>query len=278
MSHLATTPPSSPSFSPGSCADEIAAALEALETRRQRGEPLLAPFSFRQLEAMAQRLPEQTGPVRRVLLARFHQALARHDTLVQSARQEAQMLAESLMAERPDQTREARRLLAAGDLSALRQLDRQLNRQLNRQRVGPHESPLTGLRRHLEQLAPVDMNAAPAMVSGTTRSKPDMKSLRLFKDSWARIAAEDDLKQASERAPQNAGPLNSHQLVLRSLNVMRDVSPDYLRRFMSHLDALLWLDQLSQRPSASDIKPKARSGKPPKGKEKAPGHQGLEGA
>ena len=82
-----------------------------------------------------------------------------------------------------------------------------------------------------------------------------MKSLRQFKDTWARMAAEDDVKQAIERGPRNAGPLNSHQLVLRSLRVMRDVSPDYLRRFMTHLDALLWLDQLSHKPTAAEGKP-----------------------
>jgi Protein of unknown function (DUF2894) len=31
--------------------------------------------------------------------------------------------------------------------------------------------------------------------------------------------------------------------VLRSLTLMRELSPDYLSRFMSHIDALLWLEQ-----------------------------------
>ncbi|HSW05521.1 DUF2894 domain-containing protein, partial [Aquabacterium sp.] len=35
----------------------------------------------------------------------------------------------------------------------------------------------------------------------------------------------------------------SHALVLRSLTLMRELSPDYLSRFMSHIDALLWLEQ-----------------------------------
>ena len=31
--------------------------------------------------------------------------------------------------------------------------------------------------------------------------------------------------------------------MLRSLQVMRDISPEYLRRFMAYADGLLWLDQ-----------------------------------
>ncbi len=37
--------------------------------------------------------------------------------------------------------------------------------------------------------------------------------------------------------------LNSHLLALQSLKLMRDLSPGYLKRFVSYVDALLWLDQ-----------------------------------
>jgi hypothetical protein len=32
-------------------------------------------------------------------------------------------------------------------------------------------------------------------------------------------------------------------LVLRSLGLMRDISPDYLNRFMAHVDTLLCLEE-----------------------------------
>jgi hypothetical protein len=43
-------------------------------------------------------------------------------------------------------------------------------------------------------------------------------------------------------------------LVLRSLGIMRDVSPDYLNRFMAHVDALLCLDQAGQTQSKTKAK------------------------
>jgi hypothetical protein len=50
--------------------------------------------------------------------------------------------------------------------------------------------------------------------------------------------------QALDQAPKNAGPINSHRLVLQSLALMREISPDYLNRFTSYVDALLCLDQV----------------------------------
>jgi hypothetical protein len=35
----------------------------------------------------------------------------------------------------------------------------------------------------------------------------------------------------------------TNMLVLRTLGLMRELSPDYLRRFMTHVETLLWLDQ-----------------------------------
>ena len=57
-----------------------------------------------------------------------------------------------------------------------------------------------------------------------------------------KISVQKQVTQAIAQAPQNAGPINSHMLVLRSLGLMRDLSPDYLNRFMGYVDTLLFLD------------------------------------
>jgi hypothetical protein len=76
-----------------------------------------------------------------------------------------------------------------------------------------------------------------------------MKSVTRFREGWSRLRAETRVTEALGRKPENAGPLNSHALLLRSLDLMRGLSPDYLRRFVTHVDALLWLDQASQKPA-----------------------------
>ena len=79
-------------------------------------------------------------------------------------------------------------------------------------------------------------------------SVPDLPSVRRFSEVWSKISAEQQLAQALTRGPENAGPLNSHRLVLRSLALMRALSPDYLRLFLSQMDSLLWLERAAAKP------------------------------
>lgn len=67
--------------------------------------------------------------------------------------------------------------------------------------------------------------------------------IQQFRKQLSQISVQKQVKQAIALAPANAGPINSHMLVLRSLGLMRDISPDYLNRFMAHVDTLLCLDE-----------------------------------
>ncbi len=120
----------------------------------------------------------------------------------------------------------------------------------------PTLSPLAELNAHMAQAsrrARGDLNANTVHHNGPW---PELRSAVCFRETWSRISAEEELAQAAERAPDNAGPLNSHMLVLRTLGLMRELSPDYLRRFMTHAQTLLWLDAANLR-----MKPKMEKGK-----------------
>lgn len=77
---------------------------------------------------------------------------------------------------------------------------------------------------------------------GAAQARPELKSAQRFRESWAVLCAEEVVDQASTQAPQNAGPLNAHMLVLRTLGLLRELSPDYLRRFLTHTETLMWLE------------------------------------
>jgi hypothetical protein len=47
--------------------------------------------------------------------------------------------------------------------------------------------------------------------------------------------------------------------VLRTLGLLRDLSPDYLRRFLSHVETLQWLEQASQTITPVKPRPARRS-------------------
>lgn len=86
--------------------------------------------------------------------------------------------------------------------------------------------------------------AAPA---GTdTGTAADSQTLQFFKRTWSRLSADQRLAQSRTSLPENAGPLNSHHLVHRSLTLMRELSPDYLERFVGYVDALQWLEQANE--------------------------------
>jgi hypothetical protein len=112
-------------------------------------------------------------------------------------------------------------------------------------------------RDHIDHRLGSDLGSS--LVSDMAASS-EMASVRRFRQTWSRMAAKDQVDQAVGRGPVNAGPLNSHMLVLRSLALMRKLSPDYLQRFLSHVDTLLWLDQANQKSTPVKVKP-ARPGK-----------------
>ena len=85
----------------------------------------------------------------------------------------------------------------------------------------------------------------------------DPRTVQFFKRTWSRLSADQRLAQARATLPDNAGPLNSHHLVHRSLTLMRELSPEYLERFVGYIDALQWLEQANE--AAQDSASAARA-------------------
>lgn len=117
---------------------------------------------------------------------------------------------------------------------------------------GASPSPLALLLQ--EMTPPVNRPSATAAVPQWSGESP---RVRQFRKQLRRISVQKQVSQAIAQAPVNAGPINSHMLVLRALGVMRDISPDYLNRFMSHVDTLLCLDEAEKLKALPRKAPKA---------------------
>lgn len=194
-----------------------------LESLRAEGAHRHDPARFHYLEVLARRLPGQPAAVQQVLAGRLHAALVAY---AEQARQ-----APETMETPSPATGKARAPMVA--------------------------SPLAQLNRDLSARAQADADTARA---GDGASLSDMKSVRQFSEVWSKISAEQQVVQALHRGPENAGPLNAHKLMLRTLSLMRALSPDYLRRFMSQMDSLLWLEQAGARAPGPTARP-ARKGR-----------------
>ena len=117
--------------------------------------------------------------------------------------------------------------------------------------VAKTPSPLQQLNRELSARTRPE---ADSVLAGAGASVSDLQSVRRFSEVWSKISAEKQLAQALTRGPENAGPLNSHRLMLRSLALMRSLSPDYLRHFLVQMDSLLWLERAAVRPARAPLK------------------------
>lgn len=87
-----------------------------------------------------------------------------------------------------------------------------------------------------------------------------------FRETWARVSVEQQFRQSLERVPENAGPLNTDHLVHRALSLMRETSPEYLRHFLSYVEGMAWLEQLSAAAAAEKEAARAAARKSTRGK------------
>ncbi|KVU40100.1 hypothetical protein WL51_19080 [Burkholderia ubonensis] len=119
----------------------------------------------------------------------------------------------------------------------------------------PASGALAGLVTHIARDAQAD------------RAGIDPALIEYFRETWSKVRTEKQYRQALDQVPRNAGPLNSSSLVHRSLSLMRDLSPGYLQQFLSYVDALAWLEDLTgggaqaekEAPRAKGVKKGARS-------------------
>jgi hypothetical protein len=108
-------------------------------------------------------------------------------------------------------------------------------------------SPLARLNRALREARP-DAGSAPG--------GEELASARRFRNTWDAQRALEKLQRALAHKPAQPGPLNSHALLLQSLELMRALSPHYLRHFLLHAETLLWLSDAGEQRSGEQ--PNAR--------------------
>jgi hypothetical protein len=199
------------------------------------------PVRFHFIETLARRVPQHQGTARRILAGKLAAALATYRERLGQRRSEVGQAMARTTQRFPETAGDLQRLFAAGDL-------RGVSRFVAERESQDALAPLADLRRHIARQSPDD---------GDGGSRGELKALRQFRTTWSRLSVDRQVTSAIEQAPANAGPLNSHRLVLRSLVMMREISPDYLKHFMAYADTLLALDQAEMKDRPTAKKPPA---------------------
>lgn len=216
---------------------------------RMKAADRFDPVRFHFLETLTGQTLQHQGEVRRILDGKLAAALAAYKEGFKQAQNEAEETLARVSKQHPEAADDVQRLFTAGDYKEMRRFVARLGKKAPR-------SAFADLIHHIAQHLPENPGCRPDKDSG---SAPELKTLSYFRNTWSKLSVDRQIAQAIEQAPENAGPINSHMLVLRSLALMRDISPDYLNRFMSYADTLLWLDQ-------ADNKNKPMTKKPPMAK------------
>jgi hypothetical protein len=211
---------------------------------RNAGAHRFDPLGQHYLEALSKRAKTHQGLARQQIDQTLLQALNLLAERFELAQAELSVSLDDTVVTYPHATEQLQRLFSDSDFNGLKQCIRDLKKD--------HQpSPLGVLLRQFEQHAPDRLVALPVKLSGL---RPELKTVRSSRNTWSKMSASRHLTRALEQAPKNAGPINSHMLVLRSLALMRTISPDYLNRFMSYADTLLSLDQAEKDKPANTKK------------------------
>lgn len=215
-----------------------------LQALQLQGGARFDPVRFRFIEALAGRAASRQGEVRRLLEDRLAAALQDYCTRLEEGRRAADQILSLALTRHPDTADTLARLRQEGDFRGLRQLLAGLE-------AGQGRRVLQELLGHIRALAQ-DVPMGPVSGADTGMACGELKSVAFFRDTWLSLSVNQQLSAALAQVPDNAGPLNSHLLALQSLELMRDVSPEYLQHFMSYVDGLLWLElaENGSRPAA----------------------------
>lgn len=86
------------------------------------------------------------------------------------------------------------------------------------------------------------------MFSSTMAAQPhnELRAVREYRESWAMASRRKRVSKVIAAHPRTSGPLNSLRLTVESLDIMAQLSPRYLNRFVSYVDTLLWLEHSDQ--------------------------------
>ena len=224
--------------SPTVGAGQLAELDDALLALQQSGAAQFDPVRLHFLQRLAGRAKDQPSAVQQVIAAKLTRALAVFEARLAKVQEDANAAASNAA------------ITAAAP------------------RPGPAAAPLSNLVRELtRRLALRENGGCEQSLQMATGLHPESNATQYFRATWLQLSVNKRVTQALKQAPKNAGPINSHNLVLRSLALMRGISPEYLQHFTSYVDTLMCLDH-HEKSNTLPAKPLAAAGRSTKPKSK----------
>lgn len=254
--------------------DNRSTLQDFLATMGESGAGGFDPARWQYITSLARRAQEKQAAVRIRIEKIALQAIDDYRSRFESERAKAAEMMARAVSEYPDEAPRLQRLFAEGNFNGIRLL-------VERYRYR-HQGALGALADQintgtdvsekkkasfsfdellLRQEAEVLQSVGTAFVreeAPPCRDKAALLPFHFLKKSWAKLNSDRLVTRAIRDRPENAGPLNSQMLVTHSLSIMRQLSPDYLNRFVSYVDTLLWLTQAGDEIKSRSDKKRGR--------------------
>ena len=237
-----------------------------LATLKQNNAHHFDRTRFRYIESMVQKACENRASVKKIAEGKALAALRSYWLCFTRAQSEAALMVERVTAEFPDSAEQIQALFLRCEFRQVKQLHESLVSTTNTSLLSSLNSrllhgtafedenhqdvPIEDILRQQEKIAVASLSEAANGQGTEFANEPgELKSTRSFRKSREKHGADKLVTQAIEEAPENSGPLNPQRLTIRSLSLMRELSPQYLNRFVAYIDTLLWLEQIDDRGS-----------------------------
>lgn len=197
------------------------------------------------------------------LVEKAQSSIEQYQADLDQAKERVGLLVSNIENRFPDYKERARQLFSQYKFKQLERLSDKLNKkaasaqtlqalaQLNNEMRDNSESePQVDLTQTLDQILFVQeqkarfLAGAPELSSSEPSSDGfELQSLKTVRESMKYFNIDKTIDHAIEHFPENAGPHNPHMLAITSLMNMRDLSPQYVRRFASYIGTVLWLEK-----------------------------------
>lgn len=104
-------------------------------------------------------------------------------------------------------------------------------------------TPLDDVLRQQEQAARIGAGYTPPVRDDGSGEQLELTSMKYLRESMKYDGIDRVIDRALNDCPENPGPHNPQMLAIRALSQMHALSPQYLRRFASYVETILWLDK-----------------------------------
>ena len=224
------------------------------------------PLRFRYIQVLAQKALKQRPTVARVLEKKALRALRDYLAAYIPAQDHAASLLALAASGAPDAIGQFGQLFEAGNFKQLERLaarsDAQehgkqgllaaLTREILQSGESADAAPKPSFEGEMRQQELAFMQSLAGVTPGSAGglmeeqgpdSAGEFSVMRRFRESLVQRNSQRRVARAIKNGPENPGPLNAQALVIRSLSMMRNLSPACTNRLVSYMETLIWLEQ-----------------------------------